>query len=104
MIYAIAVLHPRPAQHDALVAAFRDELPRVRAKRGSIDYSLAIHQQSGFPGQLSFDPDELIIIEKWSDLDALRSHIADAQYQTWFSMVWQRFIASASMQVFESIT
>jgi len=103
MIYAIATLHPRPAQHDALVAAFRDELPRVRAKHGSIEYSLAVHKQSGFPGQPPLDPDALIIVEKWSDLDSLKAHITDPHYQGWFSMIWQRLVASASMQVYESI-
>ena len=102
MIHVIAAIQAREGQRDAIVAAFREILPEVGAKTGCIEYSLAIHLQTGFPGQPPFDENEFIIVERWDDLDALKAHMADAKYQAWFVSVWP-LIAGASMQVFEAL-
>jgi quinol monooxygenase YgiN len=100
MIHVIAAIKAQAGQRDTVASAFQDILPRVRAKAGCIEYSLAFHLLSGFPGQPPFDENELIIVEKWDDLDALKAHMTDATYQAWFVELWPR-IASASMQVFQ---
>jgi quinol monooxygenase YgiN len=100
MIHVIAAIKAQPGQRDTLSAAFQEILPRVRGKVGCIEYSLAAHLPSGFPGQPPFDEDELIIVEKWDDLDALKAHMTDATYQAWFMKLWPS-IAGASMQVFQ---
>lgn len=100
MIHVIAAIKAQPGQRDTLAAAFLDMLPRVRVKPGCIEYTLAFHLHSAFPGQPPFDENELIIVEKWDDLDALKAHMTDAAYQAWFVELWP-LIASASMQVFQ---
>jgi len=102
MIHVIATIKAREGQRDVIATAFFRNLQTVRAKAGCIEYSLALHLPSGFPGQQTFDDNELIIVEKWSDLDALKAHIGDQAYQTWFAELWPQ-IAGASMQIFTAL-
>jgi quinol monooxygenase YgiN len=102
MIHVIATIKAREGQRDALIAAFREILPDVRAKAGCLEYALALHLRSGFPGQPAFDDNEFIIVEKWADLAALQAHIASPTYQAWYVHLWH-LVGGASMQVFEAI-
>lgn len=100
MIHVIATIKARDGQRDTLVAAFREILPQVRVKEGCLQYALALHSPTGFPGQATFDDNEFILIETWADLAALETHIASPAYQAWYRERWH-LISSASMQVFE---
>jgi quinol monooxygenase YgiN len=102
MIHAIAAIKAREGERDNLVAAFREILPEVRAKTGCLEYSLALHLRTGFPGQPPFDENEFIIVEKWDDLESLKAHMADPKYQAWFVKLWP-LVAGASMQVFQAL-
>lgn len=100
MIQVIATIRAIEDKHDELVAAFKEILPGIRAKTGCIEYGIAIHCKSGFPGQRLFDENELMVIEKWADLRALEAHITEPTYQTWFINV-SPLIATAFMDIFE---
>jgi quinol monooxygenase YgiN len=103
MIHVIATLQARDGNRDTLIAAFREILPDVRVKAGCLQYALAQHLATGFPGQAPFDAEnELIIVETWSDLAALEAHLADPAYQAWYMPLWY-LISGASMQIFEVV-
>ena len=102
MIHVIAAIRAREGRRQSLLAEFQEILSEVRAKAGCIEYSLAVHLDSGFPGQARFDENEVIIVEKWADLAALKAHITDPTYQAWFTRAWE-LVASASMQIFEAV-
>jgi quinol monooxygenase YgiN len=102
MIHVIATIKTIDDKRDELVAAFQEILPRIRAKTGCIEYGVAIHCKSGLPGQNPFDENEVIIIEKWTDLSALKTHITDPIYQTWFIKI-SPLIVGAFMEIFESV-
>lgn len=102
MIHVIATLQAREGQLDNLTAAFRAIVFSMRKKAGCIEYSLAAHLSSGLPGQAPFNSDELVVVEKWANLDALKAHIADPDYRARFTGVWD-WVAGASMQIFEAI-
>lgn len=103
MIHVIAVIKAVPGERDTLMTEFRNIVAEVLAKPGCREYSLAVHLQSGFPGQAAFDENELIIVEQWENLEFLKSHIADPRYQAWFSTTVWKNVASASMQVFTAM-
>jgi quinol monooxygenase YgiN len=102
MIHVIAAIKAKEGLRDALAAAFRETLPAVRAKAGCIEYSLAVHVPTGLPGQLPFEGNELIIVEKWANPDALRAHISAPSYRAWYMNIWP-MVAGACMQVFEAL-
>ncbi|MFS2106026.1 putative quinol monooxygenase [Ralstonia sp. Ralssp135] len=98
MIHVIAAIQAKDGQLESLTAAFRMIVARTREKAGCIEYGLAVHLPSGLPGQAPFDPNELVVIEKWIDLDALNAHISDPEYRAWFAGLWHQ-VAGASMQI-----
>ncbi|MBL0352147.1 MAG: antibiotic biosynthesis monooxygenase [Verrucomicrobia bacterium] len=100
MIYVIAAIRAREGQRDVVERLLRKIVPAVQAKAGCLEYELAVHLSSGFPGQPAFDDNELVIVEKWADLEALKTHLADPAYMDWYTNVWP-LLAGASMQVFK---
>lgn len=102
MIYVMAAITANDGQREELVEAFRAILPAVRAKAGCLEYGLSIHLESGLEGQAPYDENVVTIVEKWVDLDALKAHINDHQYQDWFEQVWP-LMADASMQILTAI-
>jgi len=102
MIHVIATIRACDGQRNTLVAAFREILPEVRVKAGCLQYVLALHLPTGFPGQAQFDENEFIIVETWADLAALKTHLASPAYQGWYMQLWH-LVSSASMQVFEIV-
>ncbi|CAM2005602.1 putative quinol monooxygenase [Acanthopleuribacter pedis] len=101
MIHVIARLQTEPGQRDTVYNAFKETLAVVQAKPGCIEYVPAVHFDSGMPGQVGHADDEVLIVEKWTDLAALQAHIQDPAYREWYLGVWPN-IASASMEIYES--
>ena len=102
MIHVIAALRAQKGRRNAILCAFRGIIDDVRLKPGCVEYALAINVESGMQGQSAGSDDDVIIVEKWADLDLLKQHVADPGYQSWYlRQVWPD-VASASMQIFES--
>jgi quinol monooxygenase YgiN len=101
MVHVIAMIQAQEGSVEKLIEAFRAILPAVRMKKGCLEYSLARHTNSGLEGQLETDPDMLMIIEKWTDLEALKAHMTDPAYQDWYRTVWP-LVAGAGMQILAS--
>jgi quinol monooxygenase YgiN len=104
MIHVIATLHAQKGRRNAILGAFRGIINDTLAKPGCVEYALAIHFESGMQGQSVGNDDDVIIVEKWTDLDVLKQHLTDPGYQSWYlEQVWPD-VASASMQIVESTT
>ncbi|MDQ1081041.1 putative quinol monooxygenase [Pseudoroseomonas cervicalis] len=73
MIHVIAVLTAQPGQRAALLAAFHENLPAVRAEEGCIEYNLAVPAAES---PASFGPDSVVVVEKWASPAALAAHAA----------------------------
>jgi quinol monooxygenase YgiN len=102
MIHVIAALRAKKGRRNAILGAFRGIVDDVRAKPGCVEYSLAIHVESRMQAQTVGSGDDVIIVEKWADLNVFQQHVADPAYQSWYlEQVWPD-VASASMQIFES--
>ncbi len=101
MIHVIATIKAKENQRSSLVAAFRETVQTVKAKNGCVEYALAIHLNSDLPGQIPFDENELIIVEKWTSLESFKEHLSDPAFRGWYVNVWP-LIAGASMQILEA--
>jgi quinol monooxygenase YgiN len=76
MIHVVAVITANPGQRENVLEAFRANIPAVRAEDGCIEYGPVIDAE-GFGGfQTKFGPDAFVVIEKWSDAQALKAHAA----------------------------
>ena len=78
MIHVIAVITAKPGQREAVLEAFRANVPAVRAERGCIEYAGAVDMADGPSFQAKYGPDSFLVIEKWDDMDALKAHGASA--------------------------
>jgi quinol monooxygenase YgiN len=76
MVHVIAVITAKPGMRDAILAAFRANVPAVKAETGCIEYGAAVDLEDGPGFQKKYGPDTFLAIEKWESLDALKAHAA----------------------------
>ena len=74
MIHVIAVITAKPGQRDAVLQAFKANVPAVLAEQGCIEYGAATDVAKGPPFQVPYGPDAFVVIEKWDNMDALKAH------------------------------
>ena len=76
MIHVIAVITAKPGKREAILQAFRANVPAVRAEKGCMEYGAAVDAENALPFQTKWGPDTFLVIEKWETMDALMAHAA----------------------------
>jgi quinol monooxygenase YgiN len=76
MIHVLAIITAKPGQREAVLEAFRANIPAVLAEDGCIEYGPAIDAEGLGSFQTKFGPDTFVAIEKWRDTQALKAHAA----------------------------
>ena len=76
MIHVLALITTQPGQRDAVLDAFRANMPAVHAEDGCIEYGPAIDTEGAGAMQTPLGPDTFAVVEKWASMDALRAHAA----------------------------
>jgi quinol monooxygenase YgiN len=76
MIHVIATIRAVPGQREALLAAFRDLVPLVRAERGCIEYAAALDLATPMEVTAAVREDVVTVVEKWESVAALEDHLA----------------------------
>lgn len=76
MIHVLAIVTTKPGQRDAVLEAFRANVPAVHAEEGCIEYGAAIDAEGLGSIQTKVGPDTFVVVEKWASLDALKAHAA----------------------------
>jgi quinol monooxygenase YgiN len=76
MIHVVAIITAKPGQREAILQAFRANVPAVLAEDGCIEYGPAIDAEGMGGFQTKFGPDAFVVIEKWRDPAALKAHAA----------------------------
>jgi quinol monooxygenase YgiN len=76
MIHVIAIITAKPNKRDAILEAFRANMPAVHAEAGCIEYGPAVDAEGVGGFQTPFGPDTFLVIEKWESLDHLKAHAA----------------------------
>jgi quinol monooxygenase YgiN len=76
MIHVLAIITAKPGQREAILTAFRANVPAVHAEKGCIEYGTAIDAEGVGGFQTKFGPDTFVVIEKWESVDALKAHAA----------------------------
>ena len=76
MIHVVAIITAKPGHREAILEAFRANMPAVHAEAGCIEYGPAIDADGAGPLQTKFGPDTFLVIEKWESLEHLKAHAA----------------------------
>jgi quinol monooxygenase YgiN len=76
MIHVIATIRTVPGQREALLAAFRELVPQVRAERGCIEYGTAVDLATPIKAAAAVREDVVTVVEKWESVAALEDHLA----------------------------
>ncbi|HVP09471.1 MAG TPA: putative quinol monooxygenase [Burkholderiales bacterium] len=100
MIHVVAVITAKPGQRANLLAAFRANIPAVRAETGCIEYGVAVDADTGLPIQKKWGEDVVLVIEKWQSLDALKAHGA-APHMREFGAKTKELVAGRSIHVLQ---
>ena len=98
MIHVIAVITAKPGVRDAILQAFRANVPAVRAEQGCIEYGPAIDAEGMGGFQTAFGPDTFVVIEKWESKEALKAHAA-APHMAAYAAKTKDMIASRIIHV-----
>ena len=103
MIQVVAVITAKPGMRDAILQAFRDNVPAVRAEAGCIEYGAAVDVANGPKFQTAYGPDTLVAIEKWESLEALKAHAA-APHMAAYAAKTKDMIASRQIHILAPAT
>jgi len=101
MINVIAVITAKPGQRDAVLAAFRENIPAVLAEDGCIEYGPAVDADGFGSFQTKFGDDTFVVIEKWRDAAALAAH-AKAPHMASYAAKTKDLIASRTIHILSS--
>jgi quinol monooxygenase YgiN len=102
MINVVAVIVAHAGKREALLAAFRANLPLVRAEAGCIEYTGAVDLEDFGAFGVPFGPDTLVVIEKWEDADALKAH-ARAPHMAAYAATTRELVASRAIHVLRTV-
>ena len=75
-VHVVAIITAKPGLRDALLQAFRANVPAVLAEKGCIEYQATIDADGVGAIQTEFGDDTFVVVEKWESLDALKAHAA----------------------------
>lgn len=98
MIHVLAIITTKPGQRDAVLTAFRANVPAVHAEPGCIEYGPAIDMPDGPSMQAPLGPDTFAVIEKWHSPAALAAHAA-APHMAAYGRAVKEMIASRVIHI-----
>jgi quinol monooxygenase YgiN len=75
MICVIATIEVGAKEREEFISLFRPLVPKVRAEKGCLEYTLMIDTPSGLPPQGPMRDNVAVVVEKWESLDALKAHL-----------------------------
>jgi quinol monooxygenase YgiN len=75
-VHVLAFVTARPGQRSAVLAAFRENRPKVLAEAGCIAYEATVDLADVGPFQTPLGPETFVVVERWASLAALKAHAA----------------------------
>jgi quinol monooxygenase YgiN len=74
MIHVIAIITTKPGQREAVLKAFRANVPNVLKEKGCIEYGPAVDATTDLPFQTKLGTDTFVVVEKWATIEDLKAH------------------------------
>jgi quinol monooxygenase YgiN len=73
MIQVVVEIQAKPGRREAVLNAFKANVPAVHAEVGCIEYT-AFVDASGFGSFAPYGDDTFVVIEKWESASHLKAH------------------------------
>ena len=83
MIHVLATAELADGKGPEFLTELAKMVPSVWAEKGCIEYGPAIDISSGIPIQAPIRENTVVIIEKWSDIEALKAHLVAPHMQAY---------------------
>jgi quinol monooxygenase YgiN len=83
MIHVIATIDLTAGQRDAYLVELNKIIPLVRAEKGCLEYGPAKDVPTEIPIQEPINENAITIMEQWTDVDALKIHLAAPHMQSY---------------------
>jgi quinol monooxygenase YgiN len=99
MICVIASIKVREGARDAFLRIFNENVPKVKAVAGCLEYFPTLDVATGLPVQVG-DERVVTIIEKWQSVAALHEHLAAPHMLQYKEMV-KDLVEEVSLKVLE---
>lgn len=100
MIHVIATIELAPGTRDRFLTEFRKIIADVRAEHGCLEYGPAIDAQTDLANQAKLGPDQVVVVEKWADLAALKAHAVAPHMQAYRAKV-KDFVRNMQLRVLD---
>ena len=100
MIHVIATVAVAEGKRTDFLKEFYKVMPHVRAEKGCIEYGPAIDFPTGIPVQAPIREDAVVILEKWSDIEALKAHLVAPHMKPYREAV-KSIVKGMTVQVLE---
>jgi quinol monooxygenase YgiN len=98
MIHVIATIELKPGCREDFLSRLNENVPKVKAEEGCLAYEPAVDIDSGLPVQGEIRPDVAVLIEAWTDLDALHVHLKTSHMAAYREAV-KDYVTNVSLQV-----
>ncbi len=102
MIHVIATIQLAPGVRDAFLAEFQAVTPLVQAEAGCIEYGATIDEPTAIAVQELVGADAVVVVEKWSDVAALRAHL-QAPHMADYRVKVKDFVRGVSLRVLRPV-
>ena len=100
MIHVIATIELAPGQREAFLKEFHAIVPLVHAETGCLEYGPTIDVDSGVAAQGPPRDNVVTVVEKWSDLGALKAHSVAPHMEAYRPKV-KHMVLSTKLQILE---
>ncbi|MCH9675551.1 MAG: antibiotic biosynthesis monooxygenase [Gammaproteobacteria bacterium] len=86
-VNVLAFITTKPGMRDAVLEAFKANVPKVHAEDGCIEYFASVDTEDAGPIQTPVGPDSFVVIEKWESMDHLKAHGGSAHMKAYAQSV-----------------
>ena len=100
MIVVLAAIELNPGTRERFLIEFRQLVPLVRAETGCLEYFPAIDFPSEMPVQGPQRHDFVIVVEKWTNIEALQAHLV-APHMVAYRPKVKDFVKKVHLQIME---
>ncbi len=102
MIHVVAIITAKPGKREAILDAFKANMPAVHAEAGCIEYGPAIDTPGLGAVQTKLGEDSFAVIEKWESAEALMAHAA-APHMAAYGALIKPMMASRVIHVLSAV-
>lgn len=100
-VYVVATIAVKEGKLDEFVKIFKANVPNVLAEDGCVYYSPVVDVDSGIDMQGALRADVMVVMEKWTSLEALHAHLKAPHMDTYREAV-KDLVTGVDLQVLKN--